>query len=156
LTKVAKPELETRKHAEPTETEVDAFFDGHIASRRSQVRFTNTKAMANKPKCDDDKDPSYSSSPGKEKRSRKVTAADDDEVLIPKKSRKSRPLKPEPVYVIPEVERRETTFKGRLGTCLLLFIYIYSLRNIFDHSRVLLCSCGASNLMLKFCHHEPI
>ncbi|KAJ7646795.1 UV-endonuclease UvdE-domain-containing protein [Roridomyces roridus] len=33
----------------------------------------------------------------------------------PKKQRKPRQPKPEPVYVIPEVEKKETTFKGRLG-----------------------------------------
>jgi UV DNA damage endonuclease len=32
----------------------------------------------------------------------------------PKKKRKRAP-KPEPVYVIPEVERKKTTFRGRLG-----------------------------------------
>lgn len=38
----------------------------------------------------------------------------DGEVKV-KKTRKPRAPKPEPVYVIPDVERKETTFKGRLG-----------------------------------------
>lgn len=44
--------------------------------------------------------------------------SDDDDAPAPKKARTSRRRvsKPEPVYIIPEVERRETSFKGRLGT----------------------------------------
>lgn len=33
---------------------------------------------------------------------------------LPKKRKRAR--KPEPVYVIPDVEKKETTFRGRLGT----------------------------------------
>jgi UV DNA damage endonuclease len=36
-----------------------------------------------------------------------------------KKVRKPRAPKPEPVYIIPDVEKRETTFRGRLGQPLL-------------------------------------
>ncbi|KAF5381134.1 hypothetical protein D9757_009415 [Collybiopsis confluens] len=59
----------------------------------------------------------------KPKTKSKVEAVDDGdgdgkpETISPKKPRKpraSRP-KPEPVYVIPDVERRETKFRGRLG-----------------------------------------
>jgi hypothetical protein len=46
-------------------------------------------------------------------RKRKDVAALDGE--SPEKPRRARPLKPEPVYVIPDVEKKTTTFKGRLG-----------------------------------------
>lgn len=32
-----------------------------------------------------------------------------------KKKRKPRAPKPEPIYIIPDVEKKTTTFKGRLG-----------------------------------------
>lgn len=38
-----------------------------------------------------------------------------DEQLEPPKKKRGRAPKPEPVYVIPEIERKETTFHGRLG-----------------------------------------
>ncbi|KAJ3564432.1 hypothetical protein NP233_g8298 [Leucocoprinus birnbaumii] len=45
-----------------------------------------------------------------------VEVIEDDEEFAPvKKPRKKRAPKPEPVYVIPDVPRKETTFKGRLG-----------------------------------------
>ncbi|KAF9567944.1 UV-endonuclease UvdE [Agrocybe pediades] len=50
---------------------------------------------------------------------RKVaTQVDGDdwvEASSPSKPRKKREPKPEPVYIIPDVARKETTFKGRLG-----------------------------------------
>lgn len=44
-----------------------------------------------------------------------VEVSEGDEEFVPEKSRKKRQLKPEPVYIIPDVEHKETTFKGRLG-----------------------------------------
>jgi UV DNA damage endonuclease len=52
----------------------------------------------------------------KKKSTKKVHVVEDGgEAGPPKKRRKPQP-KPEPVYEIPDVERKETTFKGRLGT----------------------------------------
>lgn len=50
---------------------------------------------------------------GKRSRKKKVILENEDSVKSP---RKRRETKPEPVYDIPDVERKETTFKGRLGT----------------------------------------
>lgn len=44
---------------------------------------------------------------------REVVVGDDDGTAKPKKKR--RRVKEEPVYIIPDVEKKETTFKGRLG-----------------------------------------
>jgi UV DNA damage endonuclease len=45
-----------------------------------------------------------------------VQVNEDSEELVPgKKPHKKRASNSEPVYVIPDVERKETTFKGRLG-----------------------------------------
>lgn len=41
-----------------------------------------------------------------------AAAGDDDATVKPKKRRR---VKEEPVYIIPDVEKKETTFKGRLG-----------------------------------------
>jgi UV DNA damage endonuclease len=42
-----------------------------------------------------------------------VVVGDDDGTAKPKKKR--RRVKEEPVYIIPDVEKKVTTFKGRLG-----------------------------------------
>lgn len=47
----------------------------------------------------------------KVKRSKDVTS-----VTQGKMPRKPRQLKPQPVYMIPDVDRKQTTFKGRLGS----------------------------------------
>lgn len=44
-----------------------------------------------------------------------VANAEEASPKKPRKPRKPRETKPEPVYVIPDVEKLETTFKGRLG-----------------------------------------
>jgi len=50
----------------------------------------------------------------------------DEEFVTDKKPRRRQAPKPEPVYVIPDVERKETTFKGRLGSYhLLSFMWTY-------------------------------
>ncbi|CAK5281300.1 unnamed protein product [Mycena citricolor] len=57
----------------------------------------------------------------KRKRKISVTTVEEDgngaiiESEVVKKVRKKREPKPEPVYIIPDVERKETSFKGRLG-----------------------------------------
>lgn len=51
---------------------------------------------------------------------RKKTA---DKELILKASKRSK-LKPEPIYAIPDVQNKETTFRGRLGVDFLLFVAI--------------------------------
>ena len=101
-----------------TEVEVNASFDGHITSRRNQPR--TAKAKTNSYQSEHDGDESYlSPEPSKnKKRTHKVIEDDDDDGPTPKKPRKPRAPKSEPVYVIPDVERKETTFKGRLGMCL--------------------------------------
>ena len=50
----------------------------------------------------------------KKKRAKK---AKDPAVEGEAKPKRQRKPKPEPVYVIPDVETRETTFRGRLGEC---------------------------------------
>ncbi|EIN11289.1 UV-endonuclease UvdE [Punctularia strigosozonata HHB-11173 SS5] len=74
---------------------------------------------------------------------RKVTADGEeegaegpDEGVKVKKPRKPRAPKPEPVYVIPDVERKETTFKGRLGYACLNTI----LRNKKPAAEAIFCS----------------
>jgi hypothetical protein len=53
---------------------------------------------------------------------RTLATADDGEGTSPvKKARKPRAPKEEPVYVIPDVEKKKSTFKGRLGTFVLLY-----------------------------------
>ena len=47
-------------------------------------------------------------------RKQKENAGEDD-FSVPTSPRKKRVPKPEPVYVIPGVTRKETTFRGRLG-----------------------------------------
>ncbi|KAH7927536.1 UV-endonuclease UvdE [Leucogyrophana mollusca] len=54
----------------------------------------------------------------------------------PKRKRKIRAPKPEPVYVIPDVERKETTFHGRLGYACLNTV----LRNKRPASEATFCS----------------
>ena len=52
------------------------------------------------------------------KKARKLKPKADDSVEFTdttKKLKNTRTPKPEPVYVIPDVEKKETTFKGRLG-----------------------------------------
>lgn len=50
------------------------------------------------------------------KKGKEVEVNQDNEDFVPVKgARKKRQPKPEPVYDIPDVERKETTFKGRLG-----------------------------------------
>jgi UV DNA damage endonuclease len=51
---------------------------------------------------------------GSRKQKGKRNASDDDS-SVPTSPRKKRAPKPEPVYTIPDVVRKETTFRGRLG-----------------------------------------
>jgi len=52
-----------------------------------------------------------------------VEVNDHDEKFVPgKKPRRKQAPKSEPVYVIPDVEHKETTFKGRLGSYYLLLV----------------------------------
>ncbi|KAJ3993501.1 UV-endonuclease UvdE-domain-containing protein [Lentinula boryana] len=76
----------------------------------------------------------------KSKRIPKTVKADVDEEPYEetklKKARKPRKPKPEPVYDIPDVERRETNFRGRLGYACLNTI----LRNKKPASEAVFCS----------------
>ncbi|KAF9452757.1 UV-endonuclease UvdE [Macrolepiota fuliginosa MF-IS2] len=49
------------------------------------------------------------------KKSKGQTNEGDEEFVLENKPRRKRQPKPEPVYIIPDVERKDTTFKGRLG-----------------------------------------
>jgi UV DNA damage endonuclease len=42
---------------------------------------------------------------------------------VPPKKRK-RACKPEPVYIIPDVEKKATTFRGRLGTNYVWYLFL--------------------------------
>lgn len=49
----------------------------------------------------------------------KIKKVDEDEFVAdtsPSKRRKTRERKPSPIYIIPNIETKETSFKGRLGT----------------------------------------
>jgi hypothetical protein len=114
LTNTSKVGPETSVQIDlPAKAEVDASFDRHIAPRRNQPRAAKAK---NRTQTLDDSEPDHIPEPPKtKKRARKVNESEDDDEPTPKKSREPRPPKSEPVYVIPDVERKETTFKGRLG-----------------------------------------
>jgi len=57
-----------------------------------------------------------------------IDVNDHGEEFVPdKKPRRKQAPKPEPVYVIPDVERKETTFRGRLGPNHLFLVYVCGL-----------------------------
>lgn len=62
---------------------------------------------------EDEQVPNVSMSRGARKRTQIVDNA-EDEPGVPSNKRK-RACKPEPVYIIPDVEKKQTTFRGRLG-----------------------------------------
>lgn len=72
----------------------------------------------------------------RKRKARKGAVQDEDGVAVVPKVRKARAPKPEPVYVIPDVERGATTFKGRLGYACLNTI----LRNKKPASEAIFCS----------------
>ncbi|KAF9462423.1 UV-endonuclease UvdE-domain-containing protein [Collybia nuda] len=78
-------------------------------------------------------------------RSRKKGTTSDQEYSenLPHK-KKPRKIKPEPIYIIPDVERKETTFKGRLGYACLNTV----LRNKKPASESIFCSrtCRLDNI----------
>ncbi|KAF7970696.1 hypothetical protein HWV62_23230 [Athelia sp. TMB] len=126
--RVASPELTTGDEIKPKrkdkarrttasssmQQEIDTLIDEKIAQKRAAMTVAADGLPAEKQR-----------SPKKPKgRMRKVTAEEvqedgertNGETATPSpKKRKPRTPKPEPVYVIPDVERIETTFKGRLG-----------------------------------------
>ncbi|KIM83192.1 hypothetical protein PILCRDRAFT_819416 [Piloderma croceum F 1598] len=135
LTNASKAEPETSVQVDlPAEVDVDASFDRHIASRRNQPRTAKARIRAHT--LDDGEPDPITDPPKTKKRARKAKESEDDDESTPKKPRKPRPPKPEPVYVIPDVERKETTFKGRLGYACLNTI----LRNKKPASEAVFCS----------------
>jgi UV DNA damage endonuclease len=63
----------------------------------------------------------------RKKKSKEAQVAEDGgEAGTPKKRRKRQP-KPEPEYIIPDVECKETTFKGRLGALRNTYSNVYDL-----------------------------
>uniref|UniRef100_A0A0W0EZA6 UV-endonuclease UvdE n=1 Tax=Moniliophthora roreri TaxID=221103 RepID=A0A0W0EZA6_MONRR len=72
-------------------------------------------------------------SPRKKKGTEDATTYDD---VSPKKPRKPRVPKPEPVYIIPDVEKKATRFRGRLGYACLNTV----LRNKKPASESVFCS----------------
>ncbi|KAJ3964833.1 UV-endonuclease UvdE-domain-containing protein [Lentinula raphanica] len=93
--------------------------------RRAQKAVTvaaETEGLSDLSFLDDDESATQESKKSSAKRTkktaRKIKVDIDEEGYEEtkvKKTRKSRQPKPEPVYVIPDVERRETKFRGRLG-----------------------------------------
>ncbi|TFK54537.1 UV-endonuclease UvdE [Heliocybe sulcata] len=82
----------------------------------SPIKRKRRAAVAHEPHPDSESDltPLEEEVPKKRKRkARKVAGQGEDEATP--KVRRARPPKPEPVYVIPDVEKKQTTFKGRLG-----------------------------------------
>lgn len=59
----------------------------------------------------------------KQKRKRK---ASDDDFSVPTSPRKKRAIKLEPVYIIPDIARKETKFRGRLGEFLEVAWFIFA------------------------------
>ncbi|KAF7986968.1 hypothetical protein HWV62_19 [Athelia sp. TMB] len=124
--RVASPELTTGDEVKPKrkgkarrttasssmQQEIDTLINEKIAQKRAAMTVAADRLPAEKQR-----------SPKKPKgRTRKVTAEEvqeggertNGETATPSpKKRKPRTPKPEPVYVIPDVERIETTFKGR-------------------------------------------
>ncbi|EGO00170.1 hypothetical protein SERLA73DRAFT_107167 [Serpula lacrymans var. lacrymans S7.3] len=85
--------------------------------RKDKFRHENEEVEVEALKIKAKSKKSKSKSKGKK---HKVSQAEDDassfvEEGPPKKKRKTRQPKPEPVYVIPDVEKKSTSFKGRLG-----------------------------------------
>jgi UV DNA damage endonuclease len=83
--------------------------------------------------------PKKRKSPKKKVRRAAPSATEDGGEAMPspvKRPRKPRALKPEPVYVIPDVEKKSTTFKGRLGYACLNTI----LRNRKPADMAIFCS----------------
>ncbi|KAF9529262.1 UV-endonuclease UvdE-domain-containing protein [Crepidotus variabilis] len=74
----------------------------------------------------------------KKKRTKKAKAVVDTEEFqeSPSKPKRKRQPKPEPMYVIPDVEKKKTTFKGRLGYACLNTV----LRNKKPASETVFCS----------------
>ncbi|KAK0225591.1 UV-endonuclease UvdE-domain-containing protein [Armillaria fumosa] len=70
------------------------------------------------------------------RRSQKAAVLEGTEVMVKKKIRKPRSPVPEPTYIIPDVERKETTFRGRLGYACLNTI----LRNKRPAAESIFCS----------------
>lgn len=81
------------------------------------------------------------------KRSKKVHDTDDINSVPDKQPRRKRATKPEPVYIIPDAERRETSFRGRLGYACLNTV----LRNKKPASETIFCSrtCRLDSLVNK-------
>ncbi|KAK7060460.1 hypothetical protein VNI00_001225 [Paramarasmius palmivorus] len=97
-----------------------------VAENTSNKRKRVQKASVSDQKLDDDSDltsldelaeevkkPKKKTKKSPKKKGTEDAAAYDD--ASPKKTRKPRAPKPEPVYIIPDVEKKETRFRGRLG-----------------------------------------
>lgn len=84
--------------------------------KKKTARARETKAAS--PGSDEDFSLAKTKKQSKATKKRKAPFTDNDAESFdgqpPKKKHKRAP-KAEPVYVIPEVERKETTFRGRLG-----------------------------------------
>ncbi|EIW83196.1 UV-endonuclease UvdE [Coniophora puteana RWD-64-598 SS2] len=112
-----------------------------VAEEAAQVtsKMRKKKLEEEKPEALSDQDVEVHS-PKKRSRKRKASAPEDSviegEEVAPKKKRKPRAPKPEPVYVIPDVEKKESTFKGRLGYACLNTV----LRNKKPASEAIFCS----------------
>ncbi|KAJ3971166.1 UV-endonuclease UvdE-domain-containing protein [Lentinula raphanica] len=114
--------------------------------KRTQKAVTvaaETEGLSDLSSLDDDESATQESKKSSAKRTkktaRKIKVDIDEEGYEEtkvKKTRKPRKPKPEPVYVIPDVERRETKFRGRLGYACLNTI----LRNKKPASEAVFCS----------------
>ncbi|RDB25231.1 UV-damage endonuclease [Hypsizygus marmoreus] len=101
------------------------------------LRSTNTNRKGSKGDQESTDDSSLSSLEDDARSQKGEQIGDDDFTQPPAKSqRRKRQPKPEPVYVIPDVERKATTFKGRLGYACLNTV----LRNKKPASESIFCS----------------
>jgi hypothetical protein len=84
--------------------------------KKKTARARETKAAS--PGSDEDFSLAKTKKQSKGMKIRKAPLTDNDAESFdgqPQKKKRNRAPKAEPVYVIPEVERKETTFRGRLG-----------------------------------------
>lgn len=110
-----KRKAHTKDVSTPMQDEINAFIDEKVAAKRRAMDATTEPKLA----ADDEGErPEASAIPS------------------PKK-RKPRAPKPEPVYVIPDVERLETKFKGRLGM-----------------SSIIVLLCFYADFVIRLCLHE--
>ncbi|KAF9227195.1 UV-endonuclease UvdE [Gyrodon lividus] len=129
--------MEEEPDLTPAEDEVEAPKE-RAKSRRKKA--TNQKVTPNADKSAKGEGLSLATAKKSKKRKRSQVADNaptlESEEAPPKKKKRKRATKLDPVYIIPDVERKETTFRGRLGYACLNTV----LRNKKPASEGIFCS----------------